>query len=323
MILELLENDGFDLKRETAAEYSSPCPACGGRDRFRSWSDNDRYWCRQCKKSGDAIQYLRDFHNLSFQDAAAYAGKSLPEPVPRKKRIKRKKVVHPDWSVKAGKLVEFAHTALLSDSERLRWLKSDRGLTVKTIERFKLGWLHNNHYRNRASWGLEGEKKLFIPSGLVIPFIEKKTLRIRIRRDKQGDFGKYYVLPGSSSVPMVIGSGNDPAIIVESELDAILLSQEIRNPFTFISMGSAQIKPDEKLAEHLRSVLFIFVCLDSDQAGAKQAHKYWLSEFDNAVRVAIPKKYGKDPTEAFLNGLDLNMVASLGYEFVIELGGTR
>ena len=199
------------------------------------------------------------------------------------------------------------------------WLKNERGLTVETIKHHKLGWLHENHYRDRSSWGLNGDKKLFIPAGLVIPFIEKKTLRIRIRRDKQGDYGKYYVLPGSSSAPMIIGGKGNPAIIVESELDAILLSQEIRNPFTIIAMGSAQIKPDEKLPAELKAAPFIFICLDSDNAGAKQAHNYWLETFDNAVRVPIPKKYGKDPTEAHMNGLDLNYIVDVGYEFVTEM----
>jgi len=87
-------------------------------------------------------------------------------------------------------------------------------------------------------------------------------------------------------------------------------------------MGSAQIKPDEKLTAELKAAPFIFVCLDSDKAGAKQAHNYWLETFDNAVRVPVPKKYGKDITEAHLNGLDLNQLAGAGYEFVIELGGT-
>lgn len=321
MILDLLKNDGLEPKRKTANEYSSPCPECGGDDCFQSWPETNRWWCRKCERSGDPIQYLKDFHNLSFKDAAESVGEVLLERR-RKPTVKKKKVVvPPEWSVKADKLVEFANTELLSNPDRLDWLKNDRGLTVETVKHFKLGWLETNYYRKRVSWGIEGNKKLFIPSGLVLPLIKEKTLRIRIRRDQQGDFGKYYVLPGSSSEPFVIRVDSQPAIIVESELDAILLWQELRNNFTIIAMGSAQIKPDEKLTGLLKAAPFIFICLDSDKTGAKQAHNYWLKTFDNAVRVAIPKKYGKDITEAHLNGLKLNQLVGVGYEFVIEMGG--
>src|SRR5437764_15116888 len=57
-------------------EYAGPCPFCGGRDRFRVWPNmaQPRYWCRVCRKSGDAIQYLRDHDNLSFVEARAQVG---------------------------------------------------------------------------------------------------------------------------------------------------------------------------------------------------------------------------------------------------------
>src|SRR5262245_37550476 len=52
-------------------EYAGPCPWCGGRDRFRVWPEADTpgYWCRQCGRHGDPIQYLRDRHGLSYWEA--------------------------------------------------------------------------------------------------------------------------------------------------------------------------------------------------------------------------------------------------------------
>lgn len=70
----LLEADGVKLQRHARNELCSPCPWCGGTDRFIYFQDTDRYWCRQCKKEGDAIQYLRDHRKMSFQDAEAYLG---------------------------------------------------------------------------------------------------------------------------------------------------------------------------------------------------------------------------------------------------------
>ena len=56
-------------------EWQGPCPACGGDDRFHVWPEQNEgkgaYWCRGCGKTGDNIQYLRDFCGLSFRDACA------------------------------------------------------------------------------------------------------------------------------------------------------------------------------------------------------------------------------------------------------------
>jgi DNA primase len=77
MLVELLESDGFRLARKTASEMSSPCPWCGGNDRFTVFLGEGKYWCRQCGKHGDDVQYLRDFRKMTFPEAAAMVGKTL------------------------------------------------------------------------------------------------------------------------------------------------------------------------------------------------------------------------------------------------------
>lgn len=41
----------LEFTRKTATEYSSPCPFCGGEDRFIIFATG-RYWCRQCNQKG-------------------------------------------------------------------------------------------------------------------------------------------------------------------------------------------------------------------------------------------------------------------------------
>jgi DNA primase len=67
----------FHVSNHNGGEYAGPCPGCGGRDRFRVWPEQDRYWCRRCGKQGDTIQYLRDFRGLTFREAARLVGKQL------------------------------------------------------------------------------------------------------------------------------------------------------------------------------------------------------------------------------------------------------
>ena len=52
-------------------EYAGPCFACGGRDRFRVWTNGTYgggYWCRGCRISGDVITAYRNLQNTSFFD---------------------------------------------------------------------------------------------------------------------------------------------------------------------------------------------------------------------------------------------------------------
>src|SRR2546428_14193677 len=62
-------------------EYAGPCPWCGGEDRFRVWPHGDRphYWCRQCGRKGDAIQYLREHDRLTYREACEQLGHPLTE----------------------------------------------------------------------------------------------------------------------------------------------------------------------------------------------------------------------------------------------------
>ena len=72
MLIELIQSAGINAKKTSSTkggEFHSACPDCGGRDRFTIWPEIGRYWCRQCKKSGNAIQFCRDFMGMSFQEA--------------------------------------------------------------------------------------------------------------------------------------------------------------------------------------------------------------------------------------------------------------
>ena len=41
----------LEFKRKTNREASSPCPLCGGKNRFLIWTDAG-FWCRECEKKG-------------------------------------------------------------------------------------------------------------------------------------------------------------------------------------------------------------------------------------------------------------------------------
>ena len=150
-------------------------------------------------------------------------------------------------------------------------------------------------------------KKLFLPQGLVIPFIRyKKILRLRIRRTNPGEYSKYHIVSGSLMHPFRTRYFDEKtAIIVESELDAILLSQEIHEDVLIIALGAVRIRPDKKLADILDGMDHILISLDNDEAGNREYNDFWKVNFPQSYQHDVPDNYGKDPTEALLNGLDL------------------
>lgn len=333
MILELLNQDGFSPKKKGAAEYASPCPACGGDDRFVTFVTADRYWCRQCDVSGDAIQYLRDFHNMSFRDAAEAVSDESGIPAatlrdwkyPRRNGVAKTRHTNgkspaQHWNDLGRKRIrqmsKWAHKQLLDNTASLEWLRTERGITGDSVNRFRLGWINRNYYLDRQQAGLDDTgKKLFIPSGLLIPWSDT---RVRIRRDNPGEYGRYYVVPGSKSDPCIIGNFHEnTAVVLESELDAILLAQESTRPLFIVALGSAQKKPDDGLLEMLNLCPVVLIALDNDEAGAISS-RWWLKNLGNSYRTLTPREIGKDLSDAYMNGLDLNDWLSVSVELYCE-----
>lgn len=336
MIIELLQQDGLNPQRKGSVEFCSPCPECGGDDRFIIKTDSGRYWCRQCNIKGDSIEYLRQFRGMSFKDAADYAGKIVSSFVEqnRCRGVSTKCEPTSDtiirileaWNARAEELITKAHAALMNDQGKLNWLRKERGLTQQTAEQFSLGWIAQNNYITRADWGLpevlkrdtNTPKKLFIPAGLLIPGPE----RLRIRRSNPGKHGKYYVVPGSCNAPLVINSHRQrdatPAIIVESELDGLLLWQELNDDFFVVASGSTSNGPSKEMMEDLLKRPFVLIALDGDKAGGKASWTKWLNIMSNGYRTPIPSSWGNDHTEAYLSGHNLNQWLSAAYRMVMD-----
>lgn len=157
-------------------EWQGPCPACGGDDRFHVWPEQNEgsgaYWCRGCGKTGDNIQYLRDFCGMSFRDACAElridipAGRDywktpqglnyLTNPPPQRTKPEFQPVSHSSpadlWQEKAEKFVTWAEVALAANREALAWLAA-RGISRETAINYRLGW--NYGERSGTHYGKE------------------------------------------------------------------------------------------------------------------------------------------------------------------------
>jgi len=305
-------------------EYQGPCPSCGGDDRFHVWpakrGGSGSYWCRQCEKNGDNIQFLIDFEGYNFKDACLKLKITIPDRPHFSRSDRREHKFEPSnpappedlWQERAEKLVTWANENLAGNAEVLQWL-DERGITKETAAAFRLGWnpgeKDDRMYRARKAWGLPERrnakgrpKALWIPRGLVIPtVIDGTVVRIRIRRPDPEADPRYYFFPGSSLATTVLGPDRRAFAVTESDLDAILIYA--RCPLVgAIPLGSVSAKPDEAAFRILESALKILVCVDFDKAG-HQATQWWEKQFSEAVH--WPVTVGKDPGDAFKMGMDV------------------
>jgi hypothetical protein len=321
-LLDLIRADGHELKKAATSnggEWCGGCPWCGGNDRFRVWPSTNRFWCRQCEKAGDSIQYLRDKRGFSFKEACEHLGRtpgarsSGPRPAPAW-TPQVKETPSEAWQRQAKHFLDMAGETLWTPRGEAmrRWLHGEKGLQDATIKRASFVLNLGDKYEQRAAWGLDvafqnsgTERKQWIPAGLVIPFFVGGAVhRLRVRRTEPGNGPRYITVAGSCMAPMSWGHDKAGVAVVESELDGLLLNQEASDLCAVVALGNDTAKPDTATHALLNETPVILNCLDSDEAGAKAAWRFWPETYGPKVK-RWPCIKGKDPSDAQKNGLNI------------------
>ncbi len=315
ILLDLVREFGIELRKASSSGggiYHSPCPGCGGEDRLTIWIGSGRYWCRQCDKKGDAIQFCRDFMGLSYYESCNKVGqmpsigkKTHFKPVfqPRASQLPTTR-----WIERASEFIAHAHVKALRMPAALHLLR-ERGFTSETIHRFQLGWNPRDQFEDPAAWGVnsEGRKRIWLPKGLVIPtFFEDRPVKIKVRRVSNGsaDRGpKYVEITGSLNAPSIYGTCDERIVILESEFDGILLQQCAGDLCTSLAIGGVKKKPDLATHKRLLQCKGLLFSLDFDQPGMR-ALKFWRELYPLMQIWPTPK--GKSPGDAFKLGVDLH-----------------
>jgi DNA primase len=297
-------------------EYTGPCPWCGGRDRFWVWPHAERpgYWCRQCGKQGDAIQYLRDHDGLSFREACERIGRPLDEP--RHGRPTRP-VEPPRLSLAPGQAWQAIARAFSEGCERALWSSAEagalaylhqRGLQDETIRAARVGYHAAEMWENPEAWGLDtGHKKIWLPPGIVFPWVLGDGLwRIVIRQVGLDvpKHRKYVTVSGGSNTLYRADTlhPNTPAMLVEGVLDALAIAQEASDLITGVAAGSTTGGRLERWIGRLALASIVLVAFDADAAG-EQAAAWWLMVLGTKAKRWRP--YWDDPSAMLQDGADL------------------
>lgn len=322
-LLQLADELNLASKRTASThggEYHSSCPSCGGKDRFIIWEQQGRYFCRQCQKTGDAIQFCRDFMGMDYRSACAKLQLQLKETFSQKffekQRFKPVSADFPSliWRENAGHFVRSCSAALEKDFIVQERLITERDLSKTTIQQFCIGWNSITSFVSLPHWGLpsslnaQGQgKKLWLPRGIVIPTISSnEVIKIKIRRSdwkEEDKHPKYVEISGSMKSPSLYGNaGTKVIVILEAEFDAILVQQFASDLCCCMAIGGAGKRPDSHADQLLRNASIVLFALDFDEAG-KKAYLFWRSTYPNLRAWPIPK--GKSPGDAIKMGIDL------------------
>lgn len=326
ILLELAQEFGLCPKKKGSihgGEYASPCPKCGGKDRFLIWPNKKNknvdgsYWCRQCNIKGDSIQFCRDFLGYTFRQSQERCSanplhlsssfifkKSYLKPQPAEQS--------PKWQIAMKKLCDDANRNIEDNQPALEWLRN-RGIPLEAIREYKLGSLSSNTNYSRKSLEMPTDLQhrkavpLFIPKGITIPTLENnKVLRVKVRRSdwQQVDtLPKYFAISGSLKGLNLIGSREASHIIaVESELDAYAIHWTLEKKALVVAVGSNTKQPDALTDDLIKSCNKLVVICDNDDGGKVMESK-WRKLYPKATTVFSP--VGKDVGEAFSQGYNI------------------
>ena len=306
-ILELASQAGLQPQRKASThggEYSSPCPHCFGENRFIMWpnrTEGPKFWCRQCGASGDEITFCREFLGMTFDEACrkterldklnyrhsrgehrlSIALHTSPPPANREPEKSPNDIAK--WRKVAETFVSHAHENLMKDQIALDWLLRNRGISERSCRETKIGVIRN---KTRC----KVLEQTVVGPCIVVPSIrDGQVVYVKMRMFKGKS--KYTSLQGGNAVSFLCGEHNTKvAVVVESELDAILIAQEVPNVLA-IALGGASHKIDTEAREKLGRVSLALLALDFDKAGG-EALVTLQNDLSNALPLACP--YGKN-----------------------------
>jgi hypothetical protein len=158
---------------------------------------------------------------------------------------------------------------------------------------------------------------------LVIPWFDIKKgiyTRVTLRDIHATDRKKRYTQLTGGSNESLYGAVNlnRPVILVEGELNAITIAQQLGDlaeQLAVVATGSTGANRTSKPLMRLSAAPHVFVAFDAEERG-EQAAQYWLESLPNATRWRTP--IGKDANESYMQGVDIRAWAQAALSTLSE-----
>ncbi len=284
--------------------------------------DDQLYYCFGCHEGGNIINFVEKVNNLDFIEAVKFlaerGGVALPE---ENGEVSKEHQLKKDiYEINKASAVYF-HNNLMNDKNALKYL-TDRGLDIKTIKNFGLGYSKSTYtdlyehlkLKGFSEWAMvkagvisKKENKVydFFRGRIVFPVIDLRGNVIAFSGRVMDDSLPKYLNTGETEafkkrqnlfgLNLAKNSKKDYILLAEGQMDVIALHKYGFNN-AVASLGTAFCEDHAKLIK--RYAKKVVICYDNDTAGQSATNKaadYLIAE-GVSVNVAILKG-GKDPDE--------------------------
>lgn len=169
------------------------------------------------------------------------------------------------WTKKAMAFVTRSHRHLWGkNNEDPQAFLFTRGLNHQFIKEQLFGWNKFGQKRPLQNWGIKTDsretQKLFLPSGIVIPFIVEKQLKsIFIHPYDENKRGRTTLVPGSWHPTMILGGKKEKIAVIQNVFDGLFLFQEMKNSCCVMIHPNPDVPLDHPLASMVKTADSVFV----------------------------------------------------------------
>ncbi len=272
--------------RRRGREWHSPCPVCGGEDRFVIFK-NGGYWCRQCGLQG----WLDDDAPRSKPDPLVLQRHAEELARRRREQAERDRA----WArgYEAGYWQGW-HDAMQA-THRMWW--HARGVTDRMIDYYGLGYCPKKLIVTRA--GVE-----IVTPAYTIPIRDPRTWEVvgmhyRLEAPPPGE-GKYRYEKGITARAFYAAPGDiaGTALVVEGAVKAMVCYDR---DGSMQVVGLPGCTPSEALRDEISGFDQIYIALDPDAGAAAVRLREALLEKRHGKFVRLLRLPGK-PDDLWLSG---------------------
>lgn len=242
-LLDILKENEISV-HERGRRWVASCPFHEG-DRNPSFTiyNDETYFCFGCRVWGDAVKFLVDYRGWPYSQAAEYVGKVYEPKVRSIVKVNKKSSIYNLLS----NVTTVYHKFLLENSGAVAYLKS-RGLTVKTIKDFKIGYTDGAVLNlDETSWPLAVASGVIRNDGqetlshrITIPnIVDKDNVDYIVGRTVNNDRSKYLGIKTPKPIYGLADAWHSPILfLVEGQFDWLILKQW---EFPAISVGGSNV----------------------------------------------------------------------------------
>jgi len=227
------------------------CPFCLDQKFHFYMSMKGLYHCKKCNVKGNFLSFQRALGNEpQIKKMTEFVGHS---------QVSTTDIL---------KLINNLHEVILKIPTGIKYLES-RGITIKTIKEFKLGY--------EKDW-------VSVPH-----FIAGNPISIKYRKISEKAYRRLYGTPSVLFNIDALDLSLDYVIITEGEFDTIKGHQEGIKNIVGTTLGAASF-PDEWI-KHIKDFKTIYICFDSDEMGQRGARKVAeLLGLQKCKNIILPEK---------------------------------